>query len=166
MKEGLKLLEKRPKTFGDCVEYARIKFEKLYNHDIKQLLHVYPLDAKTKDGNLFWSLPKRPPVPADFDPTNPLHIQFITSMACLRANVFKIELPSKTPRTEEFRKEVGLMASQFKVPEFIPNDEKAKEIQASVQKEVKEEEKKEGEEMKEEDAKVDPNDVEALMQRF
>lgn len=91
-------------------------------------MHVYPLDAKTKDGNLFWSLPKRAPVPAVYDPTNSLHIQFITSMACLRANVFKIEIPSKTPRTEEFRKEIGLLADKFKVPEFVPNDEKAKEI--------------------------------------
>ncbi len=49
-------------------------------------------------------------------------------MACLRANVFKIEIPSKTPRTEEFRKEIGLLATKFKVPEFVPNDEKAKEI--------------------------------------
>ena len=49
-----------------------MRFEKLFNHDIKQLLHVYPLDAKTKDGNLFWSLPKRPPVPVDFDKENML----------------------------------------------------------------------------------------------
>lgn len=100
---------------------------------------MYPLDAKTKDGSLFWSLPKRPPLPIDFDPSNPIHCQFVTSMACLRATIFKLEIPSKTPRSEEFRKEVGLIASKIKVPEFVPNDEKAKEIQASVQKETKEE---------------------------
>jgi len=47
----------------------------------------------------------------------------------------------------------------------VPDDEKAKEIQASVSKEAKEEEKKE-EENKEEESKVDPNDVESLMKEY
>lgn len=75
--------------------------------------------------------------------------------------MFKVEIPSKAPRSEEFKKEVGEIAAKIKVPEFVPNDEKAKEIQASVQKESKEEEKKEGEENKqEEESKADQNDVE------
>jgi len=111
LKEGLKLLRKRPKNFSDCIEYSRMRFEKLFNHDIKQLLHVYPLDAKTKDGNLFWSLPKRPPVPVDFDKENMLHCTFITSMACLRATIFFLEIPSKKPRSDDFRLNCGEMAS-------------------------------------------------------
>lgn len=67
LKEGLTLLEERPKTFADCVADARLQFEKFFNHDVKQLLHVYPLDAKTKEGAPFWSLPKRPPTPVVFD---------------------------------------------------------------------------------------------------
>ena len=93
-KEGLSLLKKKPATFSDCVEHARLEFEKYFNHDVKQLLHVYPLDAKTKEGNLFWSLPKRPPTPLVFDQGSMLHLQFITSMACLRASVFRIKIPS------------------------------------------------------------------------
>lgn len=77
LKDGLKLLRKRPKNFGDCVEHARYQFEKLFNHDARQLLHCYPLDAKTKEGNLFWTLPKRPPTPAVFDKDNLLHASFI-----------------------------------------------------------------------------------------
>ena len=67
LKEGFKMLKKRPKNFMDCIEDARKKFEKAFNHDIRQLLHVYPLDAKTKEGSSFWSLPKRPPVLIEFD---------------------------------------------------------------------------------------------------
>ena len=110
---------------------------------------MYPLDSKTKEGNLFWSLPKRPPTPIDYDKNNALHRTFITSMACLRANIFFIEIPSKNPRSEEFRIEVGENADFFKPPAFVPNDEKAKEIQDSVnkqnKKDVAEEEKKEEE---------------------
>ena len=135
LREVVKLLERRPKTFEDCLQYARNKFEKLFNHDIRQLLHVYPLDSKTKEGALFWSLPKRPPTPVDFDPTNLLHCQFVAALACLRSKVFNIEVPSKNPRAEDFRKECGARASKFEVQPFVANDDKAKEIQASVNKE-------------------------------
>jgi ubiquitin-activating enzyme E1-like protein 2 len=64
----------------DCVEYARMKFEKLFNHSAKQLIHVYPLDAKTKENNLFWSLPKRPPTPVEFDKDSMLHCSFINAI--------------------------------------------------------------------------------------
>jgi hypothetical protein len=93
-------------------------------------------------------------------------------MACLRATVFKIEIPSKTPRTEDFKKYCGLEATKFSVPEFVPNDEKAKEIEASVTKEEKKESQPE-EEKKEEQFMIntgtsgqDSNDVESLMKRF
>lgn len=166
MKEGLKLLRKKPKNFMDCVEYARMRFEKLFNHDTRQLLHVYPLDAKTKDGNLFWSLPKRAPVPIDFDKDNMLHCTFVTSMACLRATIFFEPIPSDAPRSDDFRKTVGEMASGFKPDPFVPDDAKTKEIQASVQKEAAEdeEEKKEGEDK--EEGEADVNEVEKLKAEF
>lgn len=34
-KEGLRLLKERPKTFADCVEHARLLFEKYFSHDIQ-----------------------------------------------------------------------------------------------------------------------------------
>jgi hypothetical protein len=46
----------------------------------------------------------------------------------LRSTIFKIEIPSKQPRSEEFKREIGMIAKQIKVPAFVPNDEKAKEI--------------------------------------
>lgn len=122
------MLKKRPQTWMDCIEHARMKFEKLFNHDIRQLMHVYPLDSKTKEGTLFWTLPKRPPAPCNFDKTNPIHQKFVASLACLRATIFHIEIPSKNPRSEDFRKEVADNAEYFKPKAFVPNDAKAKEI--------------------------------------
>lgn len=150
LKDGLQLLKKRPTSFMDCIQFARMKFEKLFNHNIKQLLHVYPLDSKTKEGNLFWTLPKRPPVPLEFDKKNPLHQQFIASIACLRATIFFIDIPTKKPRTDEFRQECAENASFFKPDPFKPNDEKAKEIQAQVNKAGNKDEEQEEEEKKEE----------------
>jgi len=107
LKEGLKLLKKRPNNFMDCVEFARIKFEKLFNHSSKQLVYTYPLDKKNKDGSNFWVLPKRPPRPIEYDKDNLLHCSFISALACLRANIFHIEIPDKLPRSDAFKKLVG-----------------------------------------------------------
>jgi hypothetical protein len=59
---------------------------------ILQLLHVYPADKKNQDGKYFWSLPKRPPSPINFDPQNELHSSAIAATACLIANMHKIDL--------------------------------------------------------------------------
>jgi hypothetical protein len=133
-REGLSLLRERPKTFEDCVEHAREAFEHYFNHAVRQLLHVYPLDATTKEGAPFWSLPKRPPTPLVFDAENMLHLKFIASMACLRATIFRVKIPSDTPRTDEFRRLVGKMAAAVKVSDFVPDEAAAKEIQDSVDK--------------------------------
>lgn len=77
LKKCVKMLNKRPKSFGECVEYARLQFEKLFSHAVRQLIYTYPLDAKTKEGNLFWTLPKRPPTHIEFDKNNLLHATFI-----------------------------------------------------------------------------------------
>lgn len=69
-------------------------FYQIYRNDIKQLLYTYPLDAKTKDGKLFWRLPKRPPTPIEeIDADDPLHSTFITSYAVLLSKIYKIPYP-------------------------------------------------------------------------
>lgn len=55
------MIEYKPNTFDDCVGEAVRKFYKYFRNNVRQLIHTYPLDLKTKDGNLFWTLPKRPP---------------------------------------------------------------------------------------------------------
>lgn len=130
----MQLLKERPKTFEDCVAFARQAFEHYFNHAVKQLLHVYPLDAKTKEGAPFWTLPKRAPAPLVFDETNMLHLQFISATACLQATIFKIPIPSEKPRSDEFRMALGKLAATIQVKDFVPDERTAKEIQASVDK--------------------------------
>uniref|UniRef100_A0A8D2BUJ7 Gonadotropin-releasing hormone receptor n=1 Tax=Sus scrofa TaxID=9823 RepID=A0A8D2BUJ7_PIG len=68
----IKLLSRRPRNWTQCVELARLKFEKYFNHKALQLLHCFPLDTRLKDGSLFWQSPKRPPSPLKFDLNEPL----------------------------------------------------------------------------------------------
>lgn len=85
---------KGPNNFEDCIAYAVTKFYKYYRDDVMQLMHTYPLDSKTKNGEPFWKLPKRPPTPImKFDEENILHCTFVTSMAVLIAKIYKIPFP-------------------------------------------------------------------------
>ena len=167
LKESTKLLKGRPKTFTDCIHFARYKFEKYFCNDLKQLLYVYPIDSTTKDGSLFWSLPKRPPTPIVFDAEDPLHASFIAAMACLRATIFNIQgIPDKS---RELGTKLGMskQAGELKIAEFIPSDKKAKSISKQVVEAEKEEEKEEEKTLEEtEEEKVDPNDIEQQMKEW
>ena len=145
MIQVVKTLKAYPKSFEDCLRIAREKFQKYFSNDIKQLLFSYPLDKTNKDGSKFWSLPKRPPIPLDFDFKDTLHMSFIAAFACLTAKIFRITIPHEFPRKESTKEELSAKSNEFEVAEFKPNELKAKEIEKEVEKEKNkkvEEEKK------------------------
>ena len=84
------LVTQRPSTINDCVTWARHWFEDLFSNRIKQLLHNFPLDRMTSNGTPFWSGAKKPPTPVEFNPTDPLHSEFIVAVANMRALVYQI----------------------------------------------------------------------------
>eukprot|EP00759_Apiculatamorpha_spiralis_P024831 PhF_6_TR27979/c0_g1_i1/m.41415/K03178/UBE1, UBA1; ubiquitin-activating enzyme E1 len=79
-----------PKTFDQCIQYARERFEEYFNNNIAQLLHNFPEDSVTPSGAPFWSGPKRPPRPLTFSKDDDMHIDFIQACAQLRAAAFSI----------------------------------------------------------------------------
>ncbi|GAM28031.1 hypothetical protein SAMD00019534_112070 [Acytostelium subglobosum LB1] len=103
----------RPLNFDDCVHWARLKFEELYNNNIEQLLYNFPRDMLTTTGTPFWSGPKRAPTPLKFDASNSLHVDFVVSAANLRAFNYGIK---GTNNAEQITK----MALDTIVPEFTP----------------------------------------------
>jgi len=75
MEEIKKIVDlKKSADFSKCVEVSRLHFEQLFNHSIANLLHIFPEDHKDKDGQPFWSGPKRAPKPIPFNPNDPLHV--------------------------------------------------------------------------------------------
>ncbi len=76
-----------------CVRAARLAFNAHYNIAIRQLLHNFPTDYVDASGVKFWSGPKRAPEPLDFDPSDPVHLAFITSFASVLANSYNVALP-------------------------------------------------------------------------
>ncbi|KAM8939696.1 ubiquitin-like modifier-activating enzyme 6 [Pelodytes ibericus] len=125
----IKLLSRKPRSWSQCVELARLKFEKYFNHKGQQLLHSFPLDTRLKDGSLFWQSPKRPPAPLVFDPKDPLHVSFITSAAKLFAEVHSISSTEKDLSQDTVIKIISAMA----IKEFTPSN-KIVETDESVKK--------------------------------
>jgi molybdopterin/thiamine biosynthesis adenylyltransferase len=117
MKTCLKWLKKLPRNFEDCVKLAKEKYYKVFIYNIKKLLMVYPLDKKDKEGNLFWSLPKRPPKMINFDIKNNLCIDFIAAYSFLIANMFNIDIKFKNPKSEEFKNEIIILVDRIKIDE-------------------------------------------------
>uniref|UniRef100_A0A8C3TQY2 Ubiquitin-like modifier-activating enzyme 6 n=1 Tax=Catharus ustulatus TaxID=91951 RepID=A0A8C3TQY2_CATUS len=95
----IKTLSRRPRSWTQCVELARVKFEKYFGHKALQLLHSFPLDTRLKDGSLFWQSPKRPPFPVKFEFNDPLHYGFIVSTAKLFATVYCVPFTEKVIQT-------------------------------------------------------------------
>lgn len=107
------LVDERPKTFADCVAWARCHWQEQYSNQIRQLLFNFPPDQVTSSGQPFWSGPKRCPEPLTFDVNNTLHMDYIVAAANLKAKVYGIE-------TNRDREEIVKIVSTVQVPEFTP----------------------------------------------
>ena len=163
-KKTLKWLKKIPKNFDDCLKIARDKYNKVFVLNIKQLLYSYPLDKKDKNGKLFWTLPKRPPVSLDYSIDDQLCIDFISAYACLMANMFNIKIPYDKPRDPKSKQDMIIKTKNMSVEEFKPNELKAKEIENEVessenQEKMKEKEEKEEKEKKEENKNKEKEEI-------
>jgi len=106
-------LGQRPKTFEDCVVWARLKFQELFHNSIAQLLFNFPPDQMTSSGQPFWSGPKRCPHVINFNPEDPLHLDFVIAAANLRAHVFGL-------KGERDPTAFKAMTSKIVVPPFQP----------------------------------------------
>lgn len=132
------LVEAFPTSIQDCLIWARMRFEDLFCHRIKQLLIAFPIDKVVDSGVPFWSGAKRPPKYVEFDVRDPLHVDFVVSSAKMRAEMFQLQYDpaiwceSSTSSLLDF-------LSHVKVPEFtaqsnikIPTTEEEAKQEASA----------------------------------
>ena len=109
------LVDDRPTSIEDCIAWSRNVFEDLFANKVKQLLHSFSPDYKTKDGLPFWSGAKKAPSPIEFNPYDELHVEFILTSANLRASLYGI-----SPCLHA--NQVASIAATVKVEKFQPKD--------------------------------------------
>ena len=107
------LIVDRPKTFENCVEWARNHWQENYHNVIKQLLFNFPPDQLTSSGVPFWSGPKRCPHPLEYDINNPVHFDYVYTAANLKAEMYGLKQVRDKALVADLIKKVI-------VPEFKP----------------------------------------------
>eukprot|EP01126_Amoeba_proteus_P043056 TRINITY_DN4701_c0_g1_i1.p1 TRINITY_DN4701_c0_g1~~TRINITY_DN4701_c0_g1_i1.p1 ORF type:complete len:662 (-),score=125.68 TRINITY_DN4701_c0_g1_i1:241-2007(-) len=111
----------RPRSFSDCVEWARCLFEERFTCLIQQLLHNFPIDYTDQHGAPFWSGAKRPPMPLKFDPSDPEHVDFLVSATFLKAYVCGLVGNEYKPQDLAKKREYIInYAKKVNVPIFVP----------------------------------------------
>uniref|UniRef100_A0A7S2S539 Ubiquitin-activating enzyme E1 C-terminal domain-containing protein n=1 Tax=Mucochytrium quahogii TaxID=96639 RepID=A0A7S2S539_9STRA len=79
------LVTEKPRSFEECIEWARLQFEEKFSNSIKQLLFNFPAGMVTTTGAPFWSGTKRQPTPIEFSMDDSEHMAFIIAAANIRA---------------------------------------------------------------------------------
>lgn len=103
----------RPGNWEDCVHWARLKWETLFNNDIRQLLHCFPPDELTSHCLPFWSGTKRCPHPLTFDPNNATHMDYIVAAANLYGQTYGFSGSTDRALIRE-------ILERITVPDFTP----------------------------------------------
>ena len=104
---------KKTSNFENCIVLAKEQFNSYYDHTIRDLLSIFPADHKDKDGQAFWSGPKRAPSPITFSCEDPAHMNFVMSYANLIAATLNIP-----PVRDE--KAILEMTKNAKVASYVP----------------------------------------------
>ncbi|XP_034297189.1 ubiquitin-like modifier-activating enzyme 7 isoform X1 [Pantherophis guttatus] len=83
-------LQEQPHCWRDCVVWAWKLWERLFSHDILQLLYNFPSKYETSPGLPFWSGSKRCPQQLQFDYNNTTHKTFIVIASRLFAETYRL----------------------------------------------------------------------------
>ncbi|KAK8750751.1 hypothetical protein OTU49_014994, partial [Cherax quadricarinatus] len=84
------LVDDCPRSYADCVAWARRHWQDQFQNQILELLHYFPPDLRMSNGAPFWSGTKRCPHHLVFDAENELHLDYIYAAANLKAEVYGI----------------------------------------------------------------------------
>ena len=82
------LVADRPLGLGECVRWARMRFDDLFVEGPRRMLESFPTTQRTSSGLPFWSGTKRCPEPLTFSLTDPAHLSFVVAAANLRAAAY------------------------------------------------------------------------------
>lgn len=107
------LVKERPRSFEECIMWARLQYENDYVNEIKQLLYNLPKDQVNSNGTPFWSGPKRAPDALAFNIDDELDMAYIVAAANLHAFNYGL-------KGEQDLKVFRRVIESMNIPEFTP----------------------------------------------
>ncbi|XP_034633199.1 ubiquitin-like modifier-activating enzyme 7 isoform X5 [Trachemys scripta elegans] len=126
-------LQEKPRSWQDCVSWARQRWESLYHHTILNLLHAFPPGHETSPGVPFWAGPKRCPQPLEFDCDNSTHMDYIMAAASLFAQTHRLQVPRDRAAARETLRAMAVPPFQREVGVQIPvTEEEMEEVPGCV----------------------------------
>uniref|UniRef100_A0A452IGX3 Ubiquitin-activating enzyme E1 n=1 Tax=Gopherus agassizii TaxID=38772 RepID=A0A452IGX3_9SAUR len=129
-------LQEKPRSWPDCVRWARQRWESLYRHTILNLLHAFPPGHETSPGVPFWAGPKRCPRPLEFDCNNSTHMEYIMAAASLFAQTHRLQVPRDRAAARETLRAMAVPPFQLEVGVRIPvTEEEMEEVPVGVDEE-------------------------------
>ena len=108
------MIDEKPQNFDDCIKWARLQFEDLFNFQLRDLIQQYPEDSKDSNGVRFWTETRRFPNILQYDPNNEFHASFIKAAALLHARTYGIQ-----PEDAASERAVNV-----EIPEWKPSKQK------------------------------------------
>jgi len=96
-----------------CVALALEQFNNYFDYTIQDLLSIFPKDHLDKDGQPFWSGPKRAPSATKFDVNNQTHLDFVEAYSYLIATSLNIKFSKD-------RVAIAKIAANTKVTAYVP----------------------------------------------
>ena len=106
-------------SLENMVCFAREEFQKHFTDGVAKLLRLFPKDFRDKDGNVFWSSPKRAPTVLNFDCKEEKHVNFIKSTVLILSQIF-----TGTELKKGYEKDLDNFLKNFKEQEIKIEDEK------------------------------------------
>lgn len=64
-------------SLKEYLQFAIYLYQEFFDSRITELITLFPPDFVDEDGKVFWTSPKRPPVPIPFDKEDPEHQKFV-----------------------------------------------------------------------------------------
>ncbi|DAZ99569.1 TPA: hypothetical protein N0F65_001397, partial [Lagenidium giganteum] len=131
--------------FNKCITLALELMNSFFRDRILQLIHSFPEDHQTSSGEKFWSGAKRfPQALTEFNPQDPLHLNFVRATANILAVCFGIQPPPEVDLVSvesEWRDPATYEAfsQEYAFPAWKPSGEK---IAATNEEAKKQEEDK------------------------
>lgn len=106
-------------------EYVKIGvhlYQEFFEFKIIELLSLFPADYVDSEGKLFWTSPKRPPIPLPFDKENEEHQNFVITVVKILNQILPMQFSCNKEQILNKLKEMKIQRKKPVIKEVKKED--------------------------------------------